>query len=290
MKHSRLLLLIVIFVSALTAAQGQVAVDLHIKRRMLIAHEPIVATVTVTNLTGRDITLADTAEMQWFGFQVNTTGDRIVPPRNPNYALPPLIIKAGGQMRRTVNLNELYEIGDYGIYRIRANIHFAELGKFFSSRPSVVEVTEGRLLWKQVAGVPGSSELRKFSLLAHQQGNYTLAYVRVEDRENGTVFITQELGRMIEGNPPIAELDLGNNLFVLQLVGQREYLLSRISPNGEFLGQTRYSAPKSKPFIRRLEDGQLQLVGGRRMETIAQNPAAAPATKLSERPVGMPKN
>lgn len=292
MKFFRPLLLLAVLVATAVHAHAQLNIDLSIKRRLFIAHEPIIATVTITNLTGRDITLTDTPEMQWFAFQVLGANERIFPPRNPNYSLDPVEIKAGAQKRRTVNLSELYEIGEFGIYRIRASIFFADFKKFFSSRSSSIEITDGQLLWSQTAGIPdgqpGGGGMRKFSLLVHQNGEYKMLYVRVEDRENGTVFCTQELGRMIEGQPPLAEFDLGNNLYVLQLIGQREYLLSKIGLNGAYLGGTRYTAPKSRPYFRKLPDGQLQIVGGRR-EAIAQG-TVEPPVKLSERPKGLPAN
>jgi hypothetical protein len=288
MKIPRSLLLLCLTVAAVASASAQITVDLSIKRRLFIANEPLIATVTVNNLTGRDITLADTPQMPWFSFQVNGRGERIIGPRNPNYGLDPLEIKAGGSMRRSVNLNELYQIADYGIYRIRANIYFAEAKKFFSSKPTAIEITDGRLLWKRNVGSPSDDGVRTFSILGHQQGEYTVAYVRVEDREKGTVYCVHELGRMLEGQPPLMEFDLANNLYVLQLVGQRDYVLSKIGINGEYLGQTRYSAPKSRMYLRKLDDGQLQVVGGRRVEEVAQNPAIPP-TKLSDRPPGLPK-
>lgn len=284
--HARWLLLLLAFA---TTAHAQLNVDLSIKRRLFIAHEPIIATVTITNLSGRDITLADTPEMQWFAFQVLGSNERIFPPRNPNYALDPIEIKAGAQKRRTVNLTELYEVGEFGIYRIRASIYFADFKKFFSSRSNSVEITDGQLLWTQTAGIPGGGGMRKYSLLSHQQGEHKMLYVRVEDRDDGAVYCVQELGRMIEGQPPVAEFDLGNNLYVLQLIGQREYLLSKIGLNGEYLGGTRYTAPKSKPYFRKLADGQLQIVGGRREAAVAQG-TVEPPTKLSQRPPGLPAN
>jgi hypothetical protein len=293
MKDLRPLLSLVVLALLALSAHAQLNVDLNIKRRLFIAHEPIIATVTITNLTGRDITLTDTPEMQWFAFQVLGANERIFPPRNPNYALDPVEIKAGAQKVRTVNLSELYEIGEFGIYRIRASIFFADFKKFFSSGASSIEITDGQLLWTQTAGVPdglpGGGGMRKFSLLAHQQGEYKMLYVRVENRENGEVFCTHELGRMIEGQPPSAEFDLGNNLYVMQLIGQREYLLSKIGLGGEYLGGTRYTAPKSKPYFRKLPDGQLQIVGGKREPTVAQGVAETPA-KLSQRPPGLPAN
>ncbi len=287
-------LLCLAFICAMTAvADAQLIVDLSIKRRMFIAHEPIVATVTITNRTGRDITLADTPGMQWFAFQVLGANDQIYPPRNPDYALDPVEIKAGAQKQRTVNLHELYEIGEYGIYRIRASIYFADFKKFFSSRSTGIEITEGQLIWTQTAGVPDGrpdgGSMRKFSLLSHQQGDYKMLYVRVEDRDTGTFYCTQELGRMIEGQSPLAEFDLGNNLYVLQLIGQREHLLSKIGLNGEYLGGTRYTAPKTRPYFRKLADGQLQIVGGRRVASVKDPTIEAP-TKLSQRPPGLPAN
>jgi len=293
MKLFRPILLIAALMAIVSSAHAQLTVDLTIKRSLFIAHEPIIATVTITNLSGRDVTLADTPEMQWFGFQVTGAGERIYPPRNPNYGLEPLEVKAGGQMRRTVNLNELYEVGEYGIYRVRANIYLADLKKFYSSRPKVIEITDGRLIWSQVVGVPdgmpGGGTQRKFSLLAHPQGQYNVLYVRVEDRENGAVYCTQELGRLIDGQPPQPEFDQANQLYVLQLIGQRDYILTKITQNGELAGVTRYSAPKSRPYFRRLADGQLQIVGARRETTVAQGTGEPPA-KLSARPKGMPAN
>lgn len=288
MKFLRSLLLLTVAAAAICTASAQLTVEMSIKRRLFMAHEPLIATVTVNNLTGRDVTLADTPQMPWFSFQITGKAERIIPPRNINYGLDPLEIKAGGSMRRTVNLTELYELSDYGIYRIRANIFFADLSKFFSSKPTAIEITEGRLLWKRTVGIPSDNTLRTIALLAHQQGEYTVLYVRTEDPENGIVFSTHELGRMLEGQPPSMEFDVANNLYILQLIGQRDYLLSKIGTKGEYLGQTRYSAPKSRMFLRKLEDGQLQVVGGRRVEEMAQNPASPPA-KLSDRPPGLPK-
>ncbi len=293
MKHLRPLLWLLVLAAFAVHAHAQLSVELSIKRRLFIAHEPIIATVTITNQTGRDITLADTPEMQWFAFQVLGTDERIFPARNPNYALDPVEIKAGTQKRRTVNLTELYEVGEFGLYRVRASIFFADYKKFFSSRASAIEITDGQLIWSKTAGVPdgqtGGGTMRKFSLLSHQHGDYKMLYVRVEDRENGAVYCTQELGRLIEGQPPQADFDRGNNLYILQLIGQREYLLSKIGLNGEYLGGSRYTAPKSKPYFRKLADGNLQLVGGKKEAAVAQGTVEPPA-KLSTRPPGLPAN
>ena len=42
-----------------TTARGQIQVDLKFKRLQYIAYEPVLATVTITNLAGRDVDLHD---------------------------------------------------------------------------------------------------------------------------------------------------------------------------------------------------------------------------------------
>ena len=291
----RLILILAGLLAAVAPARAQMAVSISIPHRLCIQHEPVLATVTVTNQTGRDLTLADTRAGQWFSFQITGEGDRFIPPRDPDYHIPPLAIRAGETLKRTVNLSELYALGDFGIYRIRANIYLADMDRYFSSKPTHIEVTEGRPMWRRTAGVPdgmkNAGQTHVFTVLAHQRGEQNVLYVRVEDQERGTVFCTSPLGRIIDGVAPQIMFDSANNLFILQLIAQRTFVLTKISVNGEFIGQTKYTAPKTRPTLRKLADGTLQIIGGHREAPIAQNTAdLPPPPKLSDRPAGLPKN
>ena len=292
MKLTRCLSVLLLLLFTLASAHAQIAVDISIKRRLFVRHEPVLATVNITNNTGRDIELTDTKEAQWFSFQISGEGDRFVPARNLDYHLEPLSIRAGETLKRTVNLNELYSLGDFGIYRVRANIYFAGADKYFSSKPTHIEITEGRTMWRQSVGVPegvlGGGETRKFTLLAHQQGEKNLLYVRVEDPDNATVFCTFAIGRMIDGVPPQMQFDSANNLYILQLISQRTYALTTIGVNGEFRGQNQYAAPKARPYLRKQGNGTLQLVGGQRLDKPADPADLPPVAKLSDRPVALP--
>jgi hypothetical protein len=294
MKSFRLLILLVCSLAAATTARAQINVGISIKQRFHILHEPILATVTVTNQTGRDITLSDTPQYQWFGFRVTAPDDQIIPPRDLHYKLSPLAVKSGETVKRTVNLTQLYEIGDVGNFRVQASIYFDGLDRFFSSRPTYVEINEGRVLWRRVAGVPegqpGSGQMRIFSLIAHQRGEINTLYVSVRGEDDGTTYCTFPLGRLLDGVPPQAEFDSSNNLYIMQLMGTRAYVMTKVSFNGEFLGQTNYSAPKTRPTLRKLADGTLQVIGGKREAALAQNPNAEPPPKLSDRPAGLPAN
>ncbi len=295
MKFLRLVLFLACSLVAVTTARAQISVTVSIKERFHLLHEPVVATVLVTNQTGREITFADTPQFQWFAFRIITDGDRVVPPRDLNYKLSPLTVKIGETVKRTVDLTELYDLSEYGTFRIQANVYYAGLDKFFASRPTHIEVTDGRVVWRKVAGVPegqpGAGQMHVFTLLAHQRGEVNTLYVRVEDKDDGGVYCTYPIGRLLDGVPVQAEFDVASNLYILQLNGNRSYVLTKISPNGQFGGQTNYAAPKSRPTLRKTADGALQIVGGQRQAAIAQNPGADDvAPKLSARPPGLPSN
>src|SRR4051794_28016735 len=112
------------------SAQAQIQVDLKFKRLQYIAYEPVIATVTITNLAGRDIQLRDDNDQHWFGFEVTgNEGRTLAPVRQKDE--PPLKIAAGNSVTRKINLTPLFPVTDLGVYHVRANVFFADLNKFF---------------------------------------------------------------------------------------------------------------------------------------------------------------
>ena len=290
MKH-RLFLLALLCAAT---AHGQISVALDIKRRVHLRYEPILATVRITNLSGRDLMLQD-AEQPWFGFDVTgATTETLVPPRNPDYHLDPLEIKIGETVKRTVDLTRLYGISEFGAHRVKATIFAKPLNKIFASQPRLVEITEGKTLWRQTVGVPDTlrNAGRNHTVkLIEFEADKRYLYVRVEDEEEAFVFCTHRIGHMIDGTTPQMQFDTSNNLYVLHLIAPKTYTLSNIGVNGEWLGQHIYGAPKSRPALRRLADGTIQIVGGRRQDVAVQAAGSVPAVappKLSDRPAGLP--
>jgi hypothetical protein len=294
MIHRVSLFLLVLLCAALSA-RGQIGVTLEIKRRAFVRYEPLLATVRITNNSGRDLMLHD-AEHQWFGFDItghDTT--TLVPPRNPDYKLDPLEIKLGETVKRTVDLTQLYALSEYGLHRIKATVFVKELNKLFASKAVLVDITEGRTIWQTSVGVPetlpNAGATHRFRLLEYQDDKRQL-YVRVEDENDGSVFCTYKVGHIIDGTQPQMQFDTTNNLYVLQLVAPKTYMLTNIGVNGEFYGQHLYDAPKYKPYFRKLADGSVQIVGARRQQTAANSKVAGapPPPKLSERPPNLPQN
>jgi hypothetical protein len=283
------LLLVLLFLGA-AAAHAQLAVELQIKRRVFMAHEPILATVVVHNNAGRDVMLADTEEGgPWFSFHITAEDGRMVSPRDNRYEVEPLQVKAGETVKRTVNLTELFPLGDYGSYRIKAAVFYPPIGKYFASKYDHFGVIEGKLVWRQTVGVPegmeGAGEVRNVSLLTMEMEKGKALYARVEGETDGVVYGCYNLGRLIDGREPQAMFDASNNLAVLQLIGPKTYLLSRIGVNGNFIDQGTYVTPKIQPFLRKTPEGALQIVGAtRQQEQVARAESVTP--KVSDRPPG----
>jgi len=289
----RFLLLVAVLLVCSQPLQAQLQVGLDIKRKFLLVYEPIVATVTVKNLAGRDVTLADSPTQSWFGFQITRGDGQLVPPLNPNYHLTPLTIPAGETVKRSIVLNAIYPVHELGSYHIRATIYFSAMEKYYQSQLVNLELSEGKTIWQQTVGVPdgveGAGGTRKLSLLSFRQYEYTVIYARIEDVDSGTVYATTALGRVIAGLEPDAQIDLQNNLHVLQVLGPKTYLYSRLGLNGDLLGQENYYSVKERPILRRNSAGIVSVLGGTLQPTNAESDKLKAANKLSDRPVQIPQ-
>jgi hypothetical protein len=270
--------------------RAQVTVDLSIKRTIFVAYEPLLATVRITNLTGARLLLADVQSKKWFGFQVETLDGRPIPPSDPDYEIAPIQIEPGDSVTRTVNLTQLYPLGDLGSYRIRGTVYAAELSAYFTSPPLTVEITEGRLIWQQTVGVPegtgAAGSTRTVSLLTHRLADKTDLYLRIEDKQAGVIYCTHRLGDCISFGKPEIQLDAQNVIHVLQNNIPREFIYSKVGLNGKILERLTYSAPKERPQLFRDTNGLVAVRGG-----IPYDPKASPTPavipKLSDRPVAM---
>ncbi len=296
----RLLLFLFAFVLLADAAQAQIQVGMRIKRRLHVLYEPVIATVAIRNLSGRDLPLADEGGIPWFGFEITREGGQVIPPLVADYKLEPLIIPAGQTFERTVNLNALYGLHNYGMYRIRATIYFSPLKQYFQSPMLNVEMSDGKVLWKQEVGVPegqpGAGGRRRYTVLTFRQPTANYLYIRIEDVDTGGIFACFPVGRILSGMEPAVKLDLANTLNVLQVTGPKTYLHTQVGLDGQVLAQDLYTAEKTRPGLRLNRSGSVAVVGGQLAPANAsqdqggRNAAASGVPKLSDRPVVLPRN
>lgn len=285
------LLVLALLCAGASSLHAQIDVTLQIPRHLYLCYEPIIATVTITNLTGRDLTLEDKAPDKWFGFEILNSQDVPLPPRAADYHLPPMTIPMGQTVKRKVNLVNLYPVTDYGIYHIRAVVYMSALNKYFASPMAGIEISEGSPLWQQTVGIPdgqkNAGQYRSYELMSFRQPKDNMLYVRIEDHDAGVVYATLPLGRLINGYNPDVQVDTQSQLHILQMIAPKEYLYTHLGPNAEMLGQQDYTELKTRPHLKRTATGDVAISGG--IEVLPSTATAAAGPKLSDRPPGMPQ-
>jgi hypothetical protein len=291
-KHA--LPFVCVFLSAVSG-QAQIQVELKFKRLQYIAYEPVMATLGITNLAGRDVDLHDAGGQAWFGFEVTGSEGQPIAPLATDSTQAPLKIEAGQKVTQRIDLAALYPVHDFGAYHVRAHIYFADLGKFFYSGSKVFEVTNARPIWQQTVGIPDGvaapGDARTYSLLSNRFPDHTSLYVRVQERDKGIVYATYSLGRTIAFEQPQAEIDRANQLHVLHCAAPRAWTYSRVGLNGELLGHSSFMETKTRPRLVRSANGEVAVRGGVSEAPAAQTKAARDtAPKLSDRPPGMPRD
>ena len=287
----RRFLLLTAFLVAAHTAGAQVQVDISMKRTLYIAYEPILVTVTITNLSGNELTLADSGQNKWFGLQLETLDGRPIPPVDGDYSNQPVELGPQQKISRTVNLTPLFPVSEFGGYRLKACVFSLPNNRFFISPTLSFEITDGHVLWQKAVGVPdgspGAGTTRTITLLSHRLAQTTQLYIRIQDKQAGIVYCTHQLGRFLTFGNPNVLLDTQNRVHVLQNVAPKAYIYSKIGLNGEVMERKSYNEFSSRPELRRGSDGSVVVVGGQ-----AYDPGAPPPEQslpsMNDRPVPLP--
>src|SRR5437016_3258318 len=280
-----------VFVAA--TARAQIQVDLKLKRLQYIAYEPVMATLGVTNLAGRDVDLRDADGESWFGFEVTAKDGQLVALLPAAKKQASLNVESGKKVTQRIDLASLYPVHDFGTYHVRAHVYFADLGKFFYSQTKVFEVTDARPIWQKTVGIPegesASGNVRTYSLMTNRFPDHTSLYVRVEDKDSGIVYATYSLGQVIAFDQPQAEFDRSNQLHVLYCAAPRNWSYARVGLNGELLSRASFAETRTRPRLVHSEDGVVKISGGM-MDTPVTQATRDTAPKLSARPPNAPKD
>jgi hypothetical protein len=273
-------------------AAAQVRVDIAFKRKLYVMYEPLIATVTINNLSGRPLLLQDSDHHRWFGFNIESADGRLIPPIIADYALASAAVGPGEKLTRSVNLTPLFPLHEFGLYRVKATVYVAAFGRYFSSPPLAVEITDGRPIWQEVVGVPGTDgepDLRTITLLSHKLSRSTRLYVRIENRERGRVYATHQLGQFLTFGRPEVLLDVDNQIHILQNTMPKQFLYTHLGLSGEVLAQQAYSEAGSRPRLVKEAGGTVKVSGGRAFKAGEEEQQDEAATdKVGDRPVPLP--
>ncbi|MEM7147829.1 MAG: hypothetical protein AAF591_22190 [Verrucomicrobiota bacterium] len=279
------------FLMMVPALRAQIAVDMQLPKRNFISYEPVKATVTVYNRSGRDVVLGGPSDTSWLQFQVSDYGGNLMTPIGGGANVKPVMLPALGKVTQSIDLSELYPIFDYGTYRFRASVFFPPTQQFYDSDGVSVNMADGKVIWGPVqsrrpAAYQGPGMERQFTLLKYRATEKTEIYVRVTDSKTGAVYATYSLGDVLLHVDPQATTDRDGNLHVL-FYGTPQYCVHNIIGfTGKLLKRDIYKATTtSRPEMVLSDQGQVGIRGG-----TLEDPEAAARQKptgvrsLSERP------
>ncbi|MGH8101490.1 MAG: hypothetical protein ACREIW_09340 [Chthoniobacterales bacterium] len=275
-----------------TTAGAQIQIDIKLKRFQYIAYEPLMATISITNLAGRDVDFRNAAGQSWFGFEITGKDGEPIALLPSAKIQPPLTVSAGKKVTQRIDLNSLFPMHEFGTYHVRAHIYFADLDKFFYSQAKVVEITGARPIWQKTVGMPdgaGSGNARTYSLLSNRFADHTSLYVRVEDKDSGVVYRTYSLGHAIAFGEPQTDIDQANQLHVLHCAAPRTWAYSHVGLNGELLAHSTFMETKSRPRLVHTPEGNVAVRGGMLDQPEAASVARPNVPKLSDRPAELPR-
>jgi len=276
-------------------ASAQINVEFQFPRSTYLVDENAAATLRLTNMAGRDITLGEKTEAgPWCQIQVTAIRGQAPPLRQSNPEFPPLFIKAGETIARSVNINEIYDISLPGLYRVKASITFTEGRNQIVTAPAFITTDPGKTIWSTTVGVPegrdNSGAVRTFSVIQLQRKEGIFLYAKLQDSHEGWRFPPYLLGRMLSAMRPQAEIDRENNLYVFHAVDDESYMLSQVDVATGRSGQAIYRSKtphNGRPNLNRSADGRLLITGGIRVsEQDVASRNSPDRSKLSDRPAG----
>lgn len=288
-------LLVLLSVLVAGQAQAQLVVNVRTNKRVYVAYEPIIATVTVANRAGKDVVLGDHDGVSWLTLQVNVVGGDRLMPYSGTPRFEPRVLAKNAMVEQTVSLGHFYPLGGQDTYSVRASVFFPELGQSFVSNHATFRVSEGTIFWQEQIGLAsersGRSTYRRFMLLSFQEDDHMSLFVRLKDERSNRVLATYALGRLVPHRDPQATIDAQSRLHVLFLTGPRFYRHSVIGPNGVREAEEIYQTHEGRhPQLVVSNAGNVRVAGGQLFDPNQPPPEAREfVRRLTERPPGLPQ-
>ncbi|NIP95476.1 MAG: hypothetical protein GWO24_19345, partial [Akkermansiaceae bacterium] len=188
MMPSRRLLSPIVFLFTLAAAmslEAQVRVDLRLSKRSYVAHEPVLATVTITNHAGRELLIhnegAGRRSMSWLDFSLrNARGTTLSPITSITF--------------RSLRIPAGQSVSDLGNYSGHAVVRMPGGAGIFNSNRVSFKVTKGHTIFAQRIGDPASRNVREFRVSTFNASQKSSLYVHLVHIQTGRTLQAFKLG------------------------------------------------------------------------------------------------
>lgn len=285
MSH-RILTTLAIFLLCAGFAHAQIAASLRLPKKQHLAGEPVIAVVTITNHSGRELVFQSDGRFQWLDFIVKKNNGAAVNPKN-RVLFGPMKIQAGQTLARELDLSQHYQLSQPGNYTVSAVVQQPgnrESGT--STNRAFFNQTPGSLYWSQKVGVTGnSSQTREYRVLNFTGDSKSQIYAQIVDGVTGQLVRTFLLGDVLMLRKPLCTVDRQQRLHVMFLATPTMWVHCVIDTDGKLVErQIHQRGPQGDPQLLTFGDGTVRVANSIPYDPKAAAEQRARIRKASDRP------
>lgn len=262
---------------------GQVTISIKPNKKSYLAGEAVIAEITLTNNTGREVEMKRIDNLPWLDILVteSRTEAPLTQIRFPDF--PKVVIPAGKQVSRKVDLRHLYVLQKIGYYKMQAIVRTSGLGNnMYGSKKILFDVQNGRTVaTRTVSNALGGRVTYVLCTLVND--NKQSLYVQVKDDSNNIIGATV-LAPWLTGYNPIIKTDANSCLHVFFQTTPKYFVYASVSPEGKRMDAQYYGRmPGAVPRLVNGADGSVSVSGAYRFDPKEyKETKARSATELPE--------
>lgn len=267
-------------------AEAQLTTSLKLSKRQYLAGEPVIATVTITNHAGRELTFYGDGRSQWLNFMLkDSQGETVTPRGQTNFGK--MTIRAGESLAREVNLAQHFHLQQPGNFSVSAVVQMpGGTGEGSSTNRMIFNQSPGVPYWSQKVGIPGKvGQTREFRLLNFSGDQKAQIYAQVVDGRTGQSVRTFLLGDVLMLRKPVATVDRQQRMHVMFLATPTMWVHCQIDTDGKLVDrQIHQRGAEGDPRLLTFGDGTVSVSNSIPYDQKAAAEAKAKIRKASDRP------
>lgn len=266
-------------------AQAQLATSLKLSKGTYLAGEPVIATVTITNHSGRELVFYGDGRSQWLNFILKDhRGDPVLPRGRANFGK--MKIRAGESLAREVNLAQFFLLDEPGNFSVNAVVHTPGSSTDGSStnRCSFSQ-SSGAPYWSQKVGIARTGGTREYRLVNFNGESKTQIYAQIIDGRTGKNVRTFLLGDIMMLRKPLATVDKSQRMHVMFLATPTMWVHCQIDTDGKLVErQIHQRGAQGDPQLLTYGDGSVRVANSIPYDAKAAAEANAKIRKATDRP------
>jgi hypothetical protein len=245
-----------------SSVHAQLGVGLALPQRDYILYEPVMLEIALLNSSGKNIIFNE--DQKWIDLEVVREKTDLISKTDRPIVDKTIYLDAASSVTLKTNVTYTHEIREPGNYEIQAKVRYK--GRTYASAILPITIVNGSVQWKQRFAYTNpkskKDEIREYELVAQKQNKGNRLVARIRDPEKRRVMCCTPVGDLMGFGAPEAKIDSGGTLHVLNQIAPKQYLYSKISPEG-IRERPRFFISVTNPpsLIESAEEGILVLGG-----------------------------